>query len=233
MATPDQVLAEARTEIRYTENPPGSNRNKFSAALGRPAEPWCADFIVAIARRVGLKLPSESASAVAMADGFHRAGTWHPGVAGAQAGDVVFFSFDGRGIEHVGWVLNPLSGSLATIEGNTSSGDGGSQANGGGVFQRVRPARYVVGYGRPPYTPTGVTPMFDPPLQIAASLECPTGGTWLFGQDGSVYAFGGAPYLGGANGKPYFANRKVAKANLVDGKYQIVATSGETYGPGF
>lgn len=78
-----------------------------------------------------------------------------------------------------------------------------------------------------------VKPMYDPPLQIVASLDCPTGGTWCVAPDGAIFSFGGAPYLGGANGKPYFVGRTAAKLNLVDGKYQIVATSGETYGPGF
>lgn len=84
---------------------------------------------------------------------------------------------------------------------------------------------------KPP--PLEVRPMFDPPLPIVAYLDCPTGGSWLLGKDGAIFAVGGAPYLGGANGKPYFVGRTAARLNLVDGKYQIVATSGELYGPGF
>lgn len=79
----------------------------------------------------------------------------------------------------------------------------------------------------------GVQPMYSPPLQIVAELDCPTGGVWCLGPDGSIYAWGGAPYLGGANGKPYFAGRTAARLNLVDGKYQIVDVTGATYGPGF
>jgi hypothetical protein len=81
--------------------------------------------------------------------------------------------------------------------------------------------------------PKGVAPMYSPPLQIVAELDCPTGGVWCLGPDGAVYAWGGAPYLGGCNGKPYFAGRTAARLNLVDGKYQVVATSGEVYGPVF
>lgn len=84
-----------------------------------------------------------------------------------------------------------------------------------------------------------VSPMFNPALilrPIVAELNCPTGGAWLLGDDGSVYAFGGAPYLGGANGQGYFFNRKPATLELPNAaeaaagkRYTIVATSGERY----
>lgn len=81
---------------------------------------------------------------------------------------------------------------------------------------------------------TEVRPMFSPPLQIVAALDAPTGGTWMLGKDGAVYAFGGAQYHGGANGKDYFAGRTAAKLIHAPGdRYSIVATSGEAYGPGF
>lgn len=81
-----------------------------------------------------------------------------------------------------------------------------------------------------------VVPMFDPPLAlepVVADLSCPTGGVWLLAASGAVYAFGGAPYLGAPNGKPYFAGRKAAQLRLVNNQYAVVAESGEIYGPGF
>lgn len=78
-----------------------------------------------------------------------------------------------------------------------------------------------------------VRPMFDPALQIVAYLDSPAGGSWLLAKDGAIYAIGGAPYQGGANGKDYFAGRTAARLELVGDKYQIIATSGEKYGPGF
>lgn len=77
--------------------------------------------------------------------------------------------------------------------------------------------------------PPKVKPMYDPPLQIVASLERPTGGTWLLGQDGAIYAYGGAPYKGGANGQDYWANRKAAQLEAHGDGYTIIATSGERY----
>lgn len=82
--------------------------------------------------------------------------------------------------------------------------------------------------------------MYSPPLTvqpIVADLACPDGGAWLLAADGSVYAFGGAPYHGGANGQGYFAGRKAARLELpikgtdpADSTYVIIATSGERYG---
>jgi hypothetical protein len=234
MSSVQDVLRIAASQIGVTESPAGSNRQRFSTELNRPAEPWCADFVVWVMRQAGITLPNESAYTPYMLNGFRSAGA-SPGT--PKSGDCVFFNFSGgRTPQHVGIVsaVN-VDGSLITIEGNTSAGDAGSQANGGGVFRRIRPAKYVVGLGRPAYTPVpqGVTAMYDPPLQIAATLDCPTGGTWAVAPDGAIFAFGGAPYLGGANGKDYFVGRRAARLELVDGKYRIVATSGEGYGPGF
>ena len=60
----------------------------------------------------------------------------------AQAGDVIFFDWEGKGIaDHVGLVLENHKTYLITIEGNTSAegaAPGSSQSNGGGVYQRKR-----------------------------------------------------------------------------------------------
>lgn len=92
--------------------------------------------------------------------------------------------------------------------------------------------------GRAAAAPTvrKVVPMYEPPLvlePIVADLLCPTGGAWLLAASGAVYAFAGAPFLGAPNGKDYFAGRKAARLKLVDNKYQVIAESGEAYGPGF
>ena len=62
----------------------------------------------------------------------------------AEPGDLVLFDWGGDGLaDHVGIVKenHPSDGYMTTIEGNTSSGAGGSQSNGGVVAQRQR------GYG--------------------------------------------------------------------------------------
>lgn len=152
MTTANDLLAAARRELTYTESPPNSNRTKFAAEAGHAnGQPWCATFVVAMARRVGLTLPSESAYTPTMAQGFKNAGRWH---LTPQAGDIAFFDFPDskHRIQHVGIVVGAAGSYVTCIEGNTSPGDSGSQDNGGGVYTRRRPKAHAVGYGRPAYS---------------------------------------------------------------------------------
>lgn len=154
MATAESFLREAASEVGYRES--GDNRTKFAAEAGHAnGQPWCATYIVAMARRVALSLPSESAYTPTMANGFKTHNRWVTD--SPQPGDCVFFDFPDTShrIQHVGIVekVNP-DGTLQTIEGNTSSGMEGSQHNGGGVYRRDRQRRYVVGFGRPRFEPS-------------------------------------------------------------------------------
>lgn len=248
MATAQQFLAACVSHLGYTELPKGSNCNKFSKALGRPCERWCADFLVAVADTVGLVLPSRSAATTTMLAGFRREGR---AFSAPAVGDFAFWQFDSDpGPEHVSVVESFTATTVTTIDGNSSSS--GSQSNGDAVVRRTRSRSAVIAYGRPGYEkpnpPKGST-VFNPPYRlpfpIASSAKDPvTGGSWLLLTDGSIQAFDGARYLGGCNEKAYFAGR-TAKALAVgsamtaeeraarpDG-YVIVATSGERYGPGF
>jgi hypothetical protein len=51
-------LKLALSEVGYKEG--AGNRNKFSADLGYPPEPWCDDFVADICKRSGHPLPSMS-----------------------------------------------------------------------------------------------------------------------------------------------------------------------------
>lgn len=154
MATAADVLREARKEIGYTESPAGSNRTKFAAEAGHAnGTYWCATFTSAILRRVGLKEPNSAATAVILRE-YKRLGRFDNK---PTPGDLVIYDFPGGRVpndpsDHIGFVeqVNP-DGTLVTIEGNTSSGNSGSQSNGGGVFRRHRPRTYVVGFGHPNY----------------------------------------------------------------------------------
>ncbi|MFC9815605.1 peptidoglycan-binding protein [Streptomyces virginiae] len=82
-------------------------------------------------------------------------GQWLGKNAAVRCGDIAFYSWDGGPLaDHVGIVTadSAPGQSLATIEGNTSSGNSGSQGNGDGCYRRVRPRTYVLGFGRPAYT---------------------------------------------------------------------------------
>lgn len=207
MATVEQFLATARKYLGTTEMPPGSNQNPFSTRLGRPNEPWCADMIVAVARETGVQLPSESAYTPTMADAFRRAGRF---VHDPQPGDIGFVDFPGdntHGVQHVWIVEEPLPPNERTIEGNTSSGITGSQDNGGVVAERLRPMAWVVGYGRPAFDgPLLVMPnarqVPDEEAEMGAVIDRPQGGFIVIDHAGAVFAYDGAPYLGGANQHP-------------------------------
>lgn len=72
----------------------------------------------------------------------------------AQPGDLVMFDWQGDGVgDHIGIVEENHTdeGWMQTIEGNTSSGSGGSQSNGGGVYRRARNYGSIIGVARPYY----------------------------------------------------------------------------------
>jgi surface antigen len=220
MTAASAFLAAAAGEIGYLEAPAGSNRTKFAAEAGHAnGYPWCATFLVAIAARVGLELPSTSAYTPAMANGFRAAGRWHTT---PQPGDFAFFDFPDnvRRIQHVAVVeaVNP-DGSLTTIEGNTSPSATGSQANGGGVWRRRRARGLVLGYGRPAYAPA--LPAHERRAVVVRNhvrtLVAPNGGLWHLQADGGIItatdgdASPDAPYLGSL--PQLVAERKITLAD--------------------
>lgn len=159
MPTPAQMLDACRRWLGYTENPPGSNCNRFSAQLGRPCERWCADGLIANADDVGLVLPSRSASTEIMRRGFRAVGRLHRT---PQVGDFAFWQFDpDPDSDHVSIVESFTTTTVTTIDFNSSSG--GSQSNGGEVCRRTRKRGLVLAYGRPAYaTPTPPPPPAPP-----------------------------------------------------------------------
>ena len=95
------------------------------------------------------------------AEGFKGRGTWmNHETAKPTVGDIVFFIFDGKTIQHVGIVVKDNGdGTITTVEGNTvPDGKTGNEANGGQVCQKIRAYRtdnkrklpvFVAGFGRP------------------------------------------------------------------------------------
>jgi len=73
---------------------------------------------------------------------------------GATPGDAVLYCWDESGVPgHIGLVIenSPEEGTLTAVEGNTTSGDVGDQARGGGVYMRTRPYTAVVSCAVPRY----------------------------------------------------------------------------------
>ncbi|MFJ8039775.1 peptidoglycan-binding protein [Kitasatospora sp. NPDC096147] len=144
------MLQTARSHLGYREG--AGNRNRFSTAMGRPAESWCADFVAAVAAESGNagRYPDTASCAAARAwfDRRDRLSVY-PAV-GAQ---VLFGTPDGpygAGGEHTGLVTAYTPDIITVIAGNTN--DDGS-ANGDGVYQRTyrRRSAYVDSYGYPDF----------------------------------------------------------------------------------
>ena len=138
----ERMLSIARANLGYHEG--AGNSNKFSAAMGRPAEAWCADFVSYLARQAGLKTVN-TASAQGIANQLAAQGRWK-GKTNPQPGDAVTFKWNGNGgwADHVGIVESVFMRNgvkyITTIEGNSSDG----------VNRRTYAANAAVinGYGR-------------------------------------------------------------------------------------
>jgi hypothetical protein len=157
LGSPERLLDEARSEIGYTEQPAGSNRQKFAKEANHTnGQAWCATFVVAMTRRAGVSIPSESAYTPTMANAFRAEERLFDE---PQIGDITFFDFPDsvHRIQHVGLLEGFTDTTVTCVEGNTSAGTAGSQSNGGGVYRRTRPRSHVVGFGRPIFTEVEVT----------------------------------------------------------------------------
>lgn len=126
------------------EVPPGSNRNRYSKALGRGPEAWCVDFAIA-----GLKATGsgggiiDTASTKAHIDWARSVGRrrdpMNPAL-GALAG----VAKNGVSVHTDACVISASTSRLVAIGGNTSN-RGGSTADGGGVYANDR--TYMLGRG--------------------------------------------------------------------------------------
>ena len=153
-ATAQQVLDTARSQLGVIESGgqdgKSGNITPFWAELAPSfqGQPWCAAFQRWVNVHAGgpdlpVGTPYYCPSLVTYAK---QHGLWDE--SGRYApGDLVFFDFSGSGMaEHIGRVVSDDGTTMQTIEGNTSQGDVGSQANGGGVYLRQRPhGRAVLG----------------------------------------------------------------------------------------
>lgn len=165
MGTAEDVVRWAISQVGYRESPPGSNRTKYGEAYGMNGVPWCAEFTWFGLDKFGVPI-IKSAYTPTIAQWFADQRIGFRDDSKIQRGDLLFFDFPDSvsRIQHIGFATGPLrNGTVPTVEGNTSSGNTGSQDNGGGVFARHRLPRDIVYIGRPRYAEVKVTPRFDLP----------------------------------------------------------------------
>lgn len=182
MSVAQQVLTRAASRIGYyaPDDPnPGSEAGRYWAArtgqqwLAGPSDSvwWCMLFV---------SMCLDECGQIDAIGGFSFNTDYtvnqvrkHPeayfvSVYDARPGDVVIYNWDGGGTDHVGFVEKNLGGgTLQTIEGNTSSGDYGSQSAGNGVWRRVRnhSIAYVI---RPAYSDSEESSVPSGPADIRA-----------------------------------------------------------------
>lgn len=143
------ALELARRSPRITESPAGSNRGQLIDVMQREvdmlAQPWCGAFVhYALKHGGGIDVthevrycPSTESHAKAGTGGFR---TWVPASRAEQAPVGSLVLYGEHQADHVEILCSRSDGNtVRTVGGNTSPGDGGSQANGGGVFERRRP----------------------------------------------------------------------------------------------
>lgn len=166
MATAQEFISVARSQVGYKESPANSNRTKYGAWYGMDGQPWCDMFVSWCAEQAhALGVVGKFAYTPNHAAWFKARGQWLDREEKPQPGDIVFFSNSSR-ICHVG-IVTQRNGtvSVSTIEGNTSAG---SNANGGQVQERVRTygrkgsSWWIAGFGRPAWSAASSAPASHP-----------------------------------------------------------------------
>lgn len=157
----DKATQWGKSKIGTVEKPAGSNQgpgiSDWLEDVGIDfGAPWCGAFFAKACDIAGVPVTDESRycpwikkHAERGSGGYLR---WTTSPSEAQKacdnGYVVacVFDFGGSELAHVGLLLSASSSSVECVEGNTSSSNAGSQANGGGVFERGRPISQVGGF---------------------------------------------------------------------------------------
>ena len=153
---PNAIINVAKSQIGVCEKGSTNYVKYNNAYYGREVSgssyPWCCVFVWWVFNQAGaadLFYGGGKTASCSTLRSYH----WNAGqkVETPQAGDIVFFNFDGgTSTQHVGIVIGVnASGTVSTIEGNTSGS--GSQSNGGCVMAKERNKKYIVGYYRPKY----------------------------------------------------------------------------------
>jgi hypothetical protein len=149
VASGQQVLDIARSQLGIAENPPNSNNVLYADWAGLTGTPdqkaWCAAFVCWVLTQAGALDVARFVGCPRGVDLYKAAGRFgsEPRIA-----SVVFFQWPGMGRAcHVGFVEVVRSDGEVTIEGNTDEAGGGS---GGKVMRHVRRAN-IVGFGYPQY----------------------------------------------------------------------------------
>lgn len=150
-----KLISVAKGYVGTTEKPPNSNRQPFAAIAGHAnGQYWCNTYTSACFKEAGLLDEWKRNTPLVMATHenykkIDRIGN------NPQVGALIFYKWGSRGnwVNHIGIVTGFDSSTVYTVEGNTSKPGGGSQSNGGGVFEKQFPLNHsaIRGFAYPEY----------------------------------------------------------------------------------
>ena len=154
----ERLIEIERADLKYTENPPGSNKTKFGEWYGINGVPWCVQAQAYWFEKAGefkAFMGGEKTASCGQLLAWHKAHGNVVDKANIQVGDLLILNFSGtQETQHIGLVVDTLKhGWYQTVEGNTSPGAEGSQNNGGCVALKTRSVNQVVAVIRPQYKP--------------------------------------------------------------------------------
>lgn len=138
-----RALELAKKDVGLTEDPPNSNRIKYTEWWGWGPVAYCVIacsywYAKAGSTAIRRKLYWAGTDNL-LADAKARRHNVHL-VADPKPGDIMLIDFEGRvDPDHAGLVEKVGAATVQTIEGNTQSSDAGNQAEGGGVWRKTRP----------------------------------------------------------------------------------------------
>ena len=141
------LLDVARSQLGVHEDPPYSNRVKYSAWYGLTG-PWCDMFVSWCADQSGNADVIGKFAYTPSHEAWFRKNGREVNIRDAKPGDILFFNFIGR-TSHVGIVEANRGDGLITIEGNTN---GAGSRDGGSVIRHFRSwSSGIVSVHRPAY----------------------------------------------------------------------------------
>lgn len=176
MATANELVKKAVSQIGVKENPSGSNKVKYNTdyygrAVSGSDYPWCCAFIWWIFKEcnaLDLFHDGRKTAYCPTVEAYYKSkGQWHK--SNPKVGDLVLFDFNGKGIAgHIG-ILEKINadGTYSVIEGNTSVS---SNDNGGCVMRRQRNKSVIRGFARPNYDNT-VKSKEAQPMAVKQSIK--------------------------------------------------------------
>lgn len=138
---------EALRGVRETGTNTGPDVRMYQASTSTRGTGWrwCAAFVTWVYETAGLYLRDAGGfiNVTQLRLWAESTGRWFPRDSGyyPPAGSIVIFNFS-----HTGIIVQSHDSYDVTIEGNTSSGETGSQADGEGVYQRRRNHSLIRGY---------------------------------------------------------------------------------------